>query len=184
MRDFQVKRRLIFIALAVLLLVDAALAYHNVKLSSNRENPQVILAAQNRQLGLLKADVKRADEIRQGIPEVLKRFDQFENSLPLATKGYSLLSQEMDEAARETHLLISGTTFHQKDVKGRNLTEVEVDSVVSGDYVGIVRFLNRLQRSKNVYIVDSLGVDSEAQGKGASGALRINLHLRTYFRKA
>src|ERR1700690_3432331 len=177
MRDFQLTKRLIFIALAVLLLVDAALAYHNVKMSSSRENPQVILATQNRQLGLLKADVKRANDIRQGIPEVLKKFDQFESSLPPASKGYSLLSQEMDEAARETNLVIGGTTFHQKDVAGRNLTELEVDSTVTGDYVGIVRFLNRLQRSKNVYIVDSLGVDSQAQGPGASGGLRISMHL-------
>jgi len=165
-------------------VVDVTLAYYDFKMSSARENPQQLLTAQSRQLALLKADVKRATEIRQGIPEVLKKFDHFESSLPLASKGYSLLSQEMDEAAHETHLVIGGTKYQQKDLPGRNLTELELESTVSGDYVGIVRFLNRLQRSKNVYIVDSLEVDSQSAGVGAPGTLKISLHLRTYFRKA
>jgi Tfp pilus assembly protein PilO len=184
MRDIQLTKRLIFAVLALLLAVDLALGYYNRKMSSARENPQQILAAQNRQLALLKADVKRASEIRQRIPDVLKKFDQFESSLPPATKGYSLLSQEMDEAAHESHLLIGDTKYRQKDLTDHNLVELEFESSVTGDYVGIVRFLNRLQRSKNVYIVDSLAVDSQTQGQGLPGTLRISLHLRTYFRKA
>jgi hypothetical protein len=58
-----------------------------------------------------------------------------------------------------------------------------MDASVSGDYNGIVNFLNRLQRSKNVYIVDSLAVDTAESGRGPNG-LKISLHLRTYFRKA
>jgi len=50
-----------------------------------------------------------------------------------------------------------------------------------------VRFLNRLQRSKNSYVVDSLGLDS-ASGTGREnaappGTVKVSLHLRSYFRK-
>ena len=184
MRDIQFTKRLIFIALGLLLLLDVGFAYYDVKMSSASENPQLDLADKTLQLGILKADVKRANDIRQGIPEVQKKFDQFESSLPPASKGYSIISQEMDEAARDTHLVVSGTKYQQKDLSGHNLTELELESSVSGDYVGIVRFLNRLQRSKNVYVVDSLEVDSESPGQAGAGTLRITLRLRTYFRKA
>jgi hypothetical protein len=47
-----------------------------------------------------------------------------------------------------------------------------------------VRFINHLQRSKNVYIVDSLQLETDSTGQGPANLLRINLRLRTYFRKA
>jgi len=55
---------------------------------------------------------------------------------------------------------------------------------VVGDYSGIVRFLNHLQRSKNTYIVDTLQVDTASSGQGPAGTLKIGLKILTYFRKA
>jgi hypothetical protein len=91
------------------------------------------------------------------------------------------------EIARETHVQVQDLKFRQKEVSGRNVDEVEVEALLDGDYPGIVRFLNRLQRSKNTYIVDSLGLDS-ATGTGAvnqapPGTVKVSLHLRSYFRK-
>ncbi len=184
MRDFQVKKQLIIGALVVLLLADAAFFYFNTKLSNPTQNRQQVLALQTRQLALVRADVKRASEIRDKIPQVLKEFDQFEGTLLPASKGYSVISQEMDEYARDTHLVVEDVKYHEKDVSGRNLSELTLEASVSGDYSGIVGFLNHLQRSKNVYIVDSLAVDTATSGQAPAGALRVNLHLRTYFRKA
>jgi len=186
MQDFQLKRQLIIAGLAILLLADAAFVYFNSTLSSPQESRQQILAAQTRQLALVKADVKRATEIRAKIPKVLKDFDEFESTLLPASKGYSVISQELDEYARDSHLIVDDVKFHQKDVTapGHPLSELTLDSSVSGDYNGIVSFLNRLQRSKNNYIVDSLDVDSQNSGQGPVGTLRVNLHMRTYFRKA
>jgi hypothetical protein len=73
-------------------------------------------------------------------------------------------------------------------VPGRDLQEIELDATVSGDYANIVRFLNALQRSKNTYIVDSLGLESDTTTQGTAAVtptgLKVNLHLRTFFRKA
>jgi Tfp pilus assembly protein PilO len=181
MSGFQTKKRWIIAALAVLLLADAALLYFNSRLSSPANDRQQILASQTRQLALVKADVERATRIRATIPDILKKFDQFEGTLLPASKGYSVVLQELDDYARDSHLIVEGTDYHQKDVTGRDLTELYMDASVSGDYNGIVNFLNRLQRSKNVYIVDSLAVDTAESGRSA---LKISLHLRTYFRKA
>lgn len=188
MSDFNLKKRLIIGGLGALLLVDAALAYHNVKMASQDTDPELALKNQARQVSLLKADVERASKIKTRMPEVEKYFDQFETTLPPLGQGYSVLSQEIDETAHEAHVQVRDLKFHQKEVEGRNVDEVEIQATLDGDYTGIVRFLNHLQRSKNTYVVDSLGLDSDTsvgQGSQATpGAVKVSLHLRSYFRKA
>ncbi len=73
-------------------------------------------------------------------------------------------------------------TFRHKEVVGRGLTEVDLDTTVSGGYANIVKFMNNLQRSKNNYIVESLSLQQEGQSNLT--ALRIGLHLKTYYRTA
>jgi len=183
--NFMTKKRLIIAVLTVLLVGDATLVYFNSKLSSPASARQQTLKNETQQLALVKADIERATRIRATIPDVLKKFDQFEGTLLPASKGYSALAQEMDGYAQDSHLIVEGTQFHPKDVTGRNLTELLMDASVTGDYNGIVTFLNRLQRSKNVYIVDSLAVDTAStEGRGPAGTLKVSLHMRTYFRKA
>ena len=182
MRDFALQRKLIIGGLALLLLADVAFAYFAVRLSGSREERQQALATQARQVALVRADVKRASEIRQKTPEILKDLDGFENSLLPITKGYSVVTQETDQYAKDSHVILEDVKFHEKEVLGqRNLTELTVEVAITGDYNGVVQFLNHLQRSKSVYIVDGLEVETQ---QGPVGSLKINLHLRTYFRKA
>jgi Tfp pilus assembly protein PilO len=187
MNDFKVKKRVILTLLALLLVMDGGLAYHNSRLATKDENPDARLKTQSRQVALLRADIERANKIKARLPEVEKYFDQFESTLPPAGKGYSLVSQEVGDIARETHVQVQDLKFREKEISGRNVNEVEIDALLDGDYAGIVRFLNRLQRSKNAYIVDSLGLDS-ATGTGTAnqappGTVKVSLHLRSYFRK-
>jgi hypothetical protein len=187
MSDFRIKKRLILTGIALLLLMDGALAYHNSRLATKEENPDLALKAESRQVALVKADVDRANKIKTHLPEVQKYFDQFETTLPPAGKGYSLVSQELGDIAHDTHVQVQDLKFRQKEVSGRNVDEIEVEALLDGDYAGIVRFLNRLQRSKNTYIVDSLGLDSiSGVGPGNQappGTVKVSLHLRSYFRK-
>ena len=98
-----------------------------------------------------------------------------------------MVSQEVGEIARDTHVQVQDTKFREKEVSGRGVDEIEVEALLAGDYGGIVRFLNRLQRSKNIYVVDSLGLDSATGTSGANqappGTVKVSLHLRSYFRK-
>jgi Tfp pilus assembly protein PilO len=182
--DFTTKKRLIIIGLVALFLADVSFFYFNSKLSAPASVRQQALTNASRQLALVKADIERASKIRATIPDILKRFDQFETTLLPASKGYSVLSQELDDYAHDSHLIVENTQYHPKDVSGRNLTELTMEAEVTGDYNGIVTFLNRLQRSKNVYIVDSLAVDTASTEGRPTGTLRVTLHMRTYFRKA
>jgi hypothetical protein len=188
MSDFTVKKRVILTLLGLLLAMDGALAFYNSRLSVRDENPNAKLTAGALQVALVKKDIERANAIKARLPEVQKYFDEFETTLPPAGKGYSMVSQEVGEIARETHVQVQDMKFHEKEISGRNVNEIVVEALLDGDYAGIVRFLNRLQRSKNIYVVDSLGLDS-ASGTGAvsqapPGTVKVSLHLRSYFRKA
>jgi len=185
MKNFPLQKRVIIAGLTILLLADATFAYFSFKLSGTREDRQQILASEALQVGLVKADIQRATEIRQKIPQNLKDFDEFEGSLLPMTKGYSVITKEVAEFAKETHVLVGDLKFHEVEVKGHeNLTELTLESSVAGDYSGIVKFLNKLQRSESLYIIDALDVDSQNPQQGAAGPLKVNLHMRTYFRKA
>ncbi len=183
--DSKLQKRLIIAGLAVLLLADVALAVYGVRMFDARQNPQSYLITQSRQVALVKADVKRATDIQKKIPSYLKGLDEFEGSLLPAPNGYSSISEELSALAKKNNVVIADKKFRQKEISGRNLLELEIETSVGGDYGGIVRFLNALQRSKSVYIVDTLQVETEGQvfGQTVTGALRVNLHLRTYFRK-
>jgi hypothetical protein len=187
MGDFKVKKRLILAGLALLVAVDGGLAIHNSRLAVKDENPEATLKAAARQVALVKADVERANKIKARLPEVQKYFDQFETTLPPAGKGYSLVSEEVGGIARDTHVAVRDLKFREKEIPGRNVDEIEIEALLDGDYAGIVRFLNRLQRSKNTYVVDSLGLDSASGASGANqappGTVKVSLHLRSYFRK-
>jgi hypothetical protein len=185
MKNFRLQKQLIIGGLAVLLLADLALAFYTVRMSDVRQNPETVLTAQARQVSLVKADVKRASEIQKKIPLYMKGLDEFERSLVPAPKGYSSVSEELNEVAKKNHVVIDDQKFHQKEIAGRDLIGLEIETSVTGDYGGIVRFLNGLQRSKSVYIVDSLPVETEHQtaGMNSTGSLKVGLHMRTYFRK-
>jgi type IV pilus assembly protein PilO len=178
--EFPLQKTIILLLLAMLIIADAGLALYAMKSSSGF--PRQELAAQKVQMKLLKADIQRARTIQQGMPQTKADCERFENALPSASAGYSSVTAELTEVANQSGLQIASLGFHSKELPGRNLVEIEVDATVNGDYKGVVRFLNGLQRSKNHYAIDGLTLASEPMGLETHGALRVGLHIRSYFR--
>jgi len=181
--DFKFKKRAILIALALLITADIALGMYAWDLASARTAQQNLdFLSLNRDL--LKKDIARAESISRHIPAIQKDCDAFEASLFPESTGYSSVSAELSALAARSGLQLDSRAFRPKAVKGRGLTEVEIQVSVAGGYAGVVRFLNGLQRSQNVYAVEGLSAKSDAQTTGAKGQLRVDVHLKTYFRAA
>jgi Tfp pilus assembly protein PilO len=183
-RDVKLQKRLIIGALALLVLADVALAAYSWKLSSAPHTPQQELALQNQQLEVLKADIKRGESIRQLTPAIQRDCDRFEQSLLPVGSGYSSVSAELDGIAKKAGAQIEGRGFKQKEIPKRGLEEVAIDLTVNGDYTAVVHFLNGLQRSKNLYLVDGLALASDTQNQSANGPIKVSVHMKTYFRVA
>lgn len=180
--DFHRQKTAIAAGLALLIGADAAMAIYSMSTASSRRSPQQELVGQTTQLKVLQADVERARGIKKDIPAAKRDCDEFENSLLPASTGYSVVSSELAEVGRKAGLQISSLGFHEKDLGERGIAEVAVDATVAGDYKSVVRFLNGLQRSANNYAVDSLALTRESAAGAPSGSLKVDLHLKAYFK--
>ena len=183
-RDVKLQKRLVIGALAFLVLAHVALAAYSWRLSSAPHTPQQELVLQNQQLEVLRADIKRGESIRQLTPAIQRDCDRFEQSLLPVANGYSSVSAELDGIAKKAGAQIEGRGFKQKEIPKRGVEEVSIDLTVNGDYNAVVRFLNGLQRSKNLYEVDGLALASDTQNQGANGPIKVSVHMKTYFRVA
>lgn len=180
--DFKFKKRSIVLLLVLLIAADIALGAYTWNLAS-AQSAQQELNVMMRNRDLLKKDIQRAQEIRNHIPAIQKDCDAFERSLFSTSTGYSTINAELTALASKSGLRLDNRSFTSKAVKGRDLTELKIDAQVTGDYRGVVRFLNGLQRSQNFYAVEGLAARS-AQAQGAKGGLQVTFHIKTYFRTA
>lgn len=178
--DFKIERRLIIFGLVLLVAADIALAVYGWNLSAG-QHPQDELAVLTRNRDLLRADITRAQDIRKKMPAIKEDCDKFEQSLYSSSKGYSSVSSELDSIAGKSGLTLESTGFHQSEIKGRDMQQVEIDAVVTGSYSQVVHFLNSLQRSQNVYAVEALDAKADT-GQGANGRVHVQMHIKTYFR--
>lgn len=183
-RDFSVKKRVILTFLGILVAADIALGVYSYQLASVPRTPQAAFDKENLQLKLLRGDIEHAQSIRDDMPKTRKDCDKFEQSLPAASTGDSVIYSELYEIAAKSGLHIVALANKQKSVENRGLSEVSIEATVSGEYGSVVRFVNSLQRSPTFYILDGLALGSDTQEQKAGGPIRVTLHIRTYFREA
>lgn len=181
--NFKIKKRVIVLGLALLIAADIALGAYTWNLASAQAAQQE-MALMMRNRDLLKKDIQRAREIRSHIPAIQKDCDAFEHSLFPESTAYSEISAELDSLAGKSGLHLDSRALKPKVVKGYDLTELDIDAQVTGDYRGVVQFLNSLQRSTNYYAVEGLTARSQARSLAAKGHLQVTVHLKTYFRAA
>ena len=180
--DFTIRKRTILVAVGLLMAADLGLAFYSWQLSSGPRTPQQQLNMESLRRDVFRKDINQAQDIHDQVPSVRKQCDQFEQSLPPAGTGYSSISAELAQIAKKAGLQIVSLSFKQKEVANRGIAEVSIDAAVNGEYGSVVRFINGLQRSSNLYAVDGLDLATETQTQGAMGAIRLGIHVRTYFR--
>jgi Tfp pilus assembly protein PilO len=178
-RGWQFWKRVVLIAIAVVCAADVALAVFLWQ--GSREGPEELQAQGEKlraQAKLLQADVNRGREIRTSLPQVGKDCDNFYHDAFLdPTTAYSEVSSDLETIARKSNLRTTDINFKQKALKDHGVTEVSITGSVEGEYPALVQFINGLERSKNMYLLDGLSL-----GSASTGGIRLRLDLRTYFR--
>jgi Tfp pilus assembly protein PilO len=178
---WNVWRKVIVVALALLFVADLALVYQLWQ--SSREGAEALTAQRDRlkrQAGLLKGDVARGTSIRQDLSGAGKEYDNFYRTAFLpADNGYSTIEDDLGSIAAKANLRSSGISFKQKELKDRDVTEIDISDTVEGDYPAIIQFINGLEHSKNFYLLSNLRLASTS---GPGGGIRLQLDLQTYFR--
>jgi hypothetical protein len=178
---WTVWKKTIAIALALLFAADLALVYQLWQ--SSREGAAALSAQRDRlktQAALLKGDVTRGERIRQDLSGEGREYDTFYHTAFLsADNGYSTIEDDLGSIAAKANLRSSGISFKQKELKGRDVTEIDISDTVEGDYPAIIQFINGLEHSKNFYLLSNLRLQSAST---PGGGIRLQLDLQTYFR--
>jgi hypothetical protein len=182
--NFTRKKIILLAVLGTLLIADSSLTIFSVRAISSNDTPQQRLAAQTMMIKLLRADVKRAQEIQLAFPKTKADCGVFENSLLSEDSGYSTVSAELQDLSQKSGLKIDALSFHPKDGALHGISEVLLDASITGDYTSVFRFLSGLQHSKNHYVVDDLNLANARTGSGPLTGVRVNLHIKSYFRAA
>jgi Tfp pilus assembly protein PilO len=174
------KKNLIRALLALVLLADLVLVGIIWHMGTTPQGPKNGLTLLRRQHALLAADVARAEKIRAELPQVRSQGNIFFNQdlRPLGS-GYSALISDLGVLAKESGLQAENFSFHQHEADKRGVVELNISTVVNGDYPSLVRFINSLERSDNFYVLDGLSL---AANTNNSTQLKLNLQLRTFFR--
>jgi len=172
------RNNVIRVVLAVILLADVVLFGVLWRLNNS---PRVQPGELNR-LGMMekqyRADNTRLERFRAELPADEKQWDEFFTThFHPAGAGYSAISQDLGDLSRSAGLRSDAVSFHQHAPDARGLVQVDIATAVEGDYDSLVQFLDKLEHSDNFYVLDSLALASNTQGK-----LRLNVQLRTYFR--
>jgi Tfp pilus assembly protein PilO len=183
-RDFALRKRIILGGVIFLVLADVALAAYTWELSNAPNAPQQRMTIEARQHDVLKADIRRAQDIRDNIPAIQKDCDNFEQALFPDSSGYSAVRSELGGTARKHGIQLEDLTFKRTEDASRGVTEVLIDVTVNGDYKSVIAFLNGLQRSPSLFVIDALMLGSENTNQASSNVIKVSLHLRTYFRTA
>lgn len=180
-RNFTTRRRVILGGVICLVAVDLALAAYSFQLSSEPQSPGDFPRIE-RQLSVMKNSVERAERIREDMPNTQKDCEKFEKMLLPGTTGYSSLTAELGDIAKKSGVNLEGKAFKPTPVPSRGLTEVAIVAAIEGDYKNVILFLNGLQRSVNIYEVESLALAPQKDNKGPANVIKVELHLKTYFR--
>lgn len=183
-RDFTTRRRAILGALACLVAADLVLATYSWQLTSEPLTTEQQISSREKLLKKLEAPIARARRIQEDMPMTQRECEKFEELLLPASSGYSSVTSELGAIAKKSGVSQEGTSFKPTPIPERGLTEVVMESTIEGDYKNVILFLNSLQRSPNMYEVESLTLAPPSGNKGPANVIKVGLHVKTYFRTA
>lgn len=135
--------------------------------------------------------VDRLRKIVAGLDEGGRQDTEFYRAkfLPKPT-GFSIVMEELDRLAKANRVRKGTVSYALGAVRGRpELNQVDVTTMLEGDYTNIVQFVNQVERSRLFLVIDNVTVAGGDAPVGRAGApaagqarlVRLSLRLVTFF---
>lgn len=94
--------------------------------------------------------------------------------------AYSTLLVELEEAAGKTGIRSRDRSYNYEPIEGsEDLGMLTINANFEGNYGDLIQFVNSIDRSKRLIIIDQMTAQPQAQ----AGGLAINLRLNAFFRE-
>jgi hypothetical protein len=92
--------------------------------------------------------------------------------------SYSAFLARLGDLKQKAPVQLTRASYTQAPGSG-DLTEIRMDAGVSGDYVGVMRFINGLERSQSFFIIRAMALTGQQ-----SGTVNLRLQVSTWLRPA
>ncbi len=100
-----------------------------------------------------------------------------------ASAGFSIIMEEVDKLAQANKVRKGSVTYALGDVRGQpELNQVDISTMIEGEYANMVRFVNSVERSPLFLIIDNVSVGGGALIPGQPRGVRLSLRLVTFFK--
>lgn len=125
-------------------------------------------------------EVARLDSIQTHLRDASgNEASRFQQYIWRADDGFSSLIQFLTDAATHAGVQKSRTTFKASNQAQSGLLEVQVAVPLEGAYADIVKFINAVERSNHLLIIDTIALQS---GQDNPDGVRLNLSMLAYMR--
>jgi type IV pilus assembly protein PilO len=157
----------------VYLLIQMGIAWRQTQ-SQNAE----ALASQQVALTAAKIAAKPLEGLDAKLARASTDADKFYmERLPVS---YSEFGAELGVLKNKYNVRLTRAQYSQRPVADDNagqLTEVDIDAALAGDYRPLITFINALERDKMFFLIDSVILTGQQ-----SGAVNLRLRMTTYLR--
>jgi Tfp pilus assembly protein PilO len=159
----------LFAGLNLYLGTRLLLAFRDVHSSRAEQVSQQEIA-----LTQLKVQAARLDGLPEKVEKARTDAETF-NKERIAPDDSSIVAALGDIAAHSGVRFTRGSYTYTPAIPG--LTEIRIDANVSGEYTGVMQFINGLERAKTFFLIDGVTLTGQ-QG----GLVNLRLKLTTYQR--
>ena len=176
MPELQGSRRKLQIAIAAMVVADLiAVAVLFSPLVGSAESRRVTMSELTAELQKKTRELKPLEGIDQKMVLAKGQISQFYQGRFAARD--SELTAELGKLASENGVRILQAKYKQEDPTGAGIVPTEIEGNFSGDYLQLVRFINALERSKQFFTVDSIGLAGET-----TGPIKLEVKMHSYLR--
>ena len=176
MAELQGSRRKLQIAIIAMIIADlAALGVLFSPLVGSAESRQITMSELSAELQKKSRDVEPLRGIDKKIVLAKSQIGDFYQQRFAARD--SELAAELGKIASENGVRIMQAKYKREDPTGAGIVPTEIEGNFSGDYLQLVRFINALERSRQFFSVDSIGLAGES-----TGPVKLEVKLHSYLR--
>jgi len=134
------------------------------------------LANRQTQLKMLELQTAPLRGIDKRVDESSKQMKEFfEKRIPT---NYSTISIQLGELSVKNGVRLTRTQY-SPGKPGEGLTEVKLDATISGEYTGIMRFVNGLERDEKFFVIRSMNLTGQQ-----AGLVNLRLQVSIWMRPA
>jgi hypothetical protein len=148
---------------------------------------QARLSAQLRQL---QANLEKSKQHVANIEIARSEGDDFLSKYIMDKRlAPAIMLDELSKAANDSGVRVLPDTFSYEEIEGSdNLQMMSIGAPFEGDYAGLVKMVNVLEKSPRFWIIDEMGLNAQQQQQQnqkaptAQQSLNVNLKLLAFVR--